>query len=137
MCRGGGPCRLLGPYALWLQDVPHWRAVACALSTVAIKFGDSDRGKSGGGPLPSPLTPTPPDALFFAGCLSRAVQIAAAVPRLWGGFPSLGRPLTLGRGRPRRQRPPAVRVRWLCGHHISLGKSVISPGCTSRSPGEL
>ncbi|KAJ1152255.1 hypothetical protein NDU88_005031 [Pleurodeles waltl] len=54
------------------------------------------------GPLPSLLTPTPPDALFFAGGLDRAVQSAAAVPRLPRGLPSAGRPLTLGRGRPRR-----------------------------------
>ncbi|KAJ1191548.1 hypothetical protein NDU88_000864 [Pleurodeles waltl] len=88
-----------------------------------------------GGPLPSPLTPMPSDALFFAGGLDRAVQSAAAVPRLPWGLPLAGRPLTLGRGRPRRQRPPAIRVRWRRGHHISLGKSVISPDCVSRSTG--
>ncbi|KAJ1141609.1 hypothetical protein NDU88_007937 [Pleurodeles waltl] len=88
------------------------------------------------GPLPSPLTPTPPDALFFAGGLDRTVQSAVAVLRLPRGLPSAGRPLTLGRGRPRRRRPPAIRVRWRRGHHISLGKSVISPDCVSRSPGK-
>ncbi|KAJ1210979.1 hypothetical protein NDU88_006341 [Pleurodeles waltl] len=82
------------------------------------------------------LFPTPPEALFFAGGLSLTVQIAAAVPGLPKGFPSAGRPLTLGRGQPCRQRPPAVRIRCLCGHHISLGKSIISPGCTSCSPGK-
>ncbi|KAJ1162019.1 hypothetical protein NDU88_002498 [Pleurodeles waltl] len=58
-----------------------------------------------GGPLPSPLTPTPPGAMFFAGGLNHAVQIAATVPGFPRGFPSLQ--AAVGRC---RRRPPAIHV---------------------------
>ncbi|KAJ1218079.1 hypothetical protein NDU88_005665 [Pleurodeles waltl] len=68
----------------------------------------SAKVRGGGVPLLLLLIPTPPNARSCAGGPDHTVQNAVATPILPRRLPLVGGPLTLGRGRARRRRPPVT-----------------------------